>query len=99
MSSDPRVHTIESDVLDDKVTGIAVEMSVQIAEKAIAYEVLVSSTVKDLVAGSGIQFDERGDGLLRGVEGKWRLFAVVSGDEAVTVREAAHKTPIKAAHR
>ena len=71
------LHTGECDVIDDKVTGIAVEMSIQIAEKAKTDEVLVSSTVKDLVAGAGIQFDERGDGPLRGVEGKWRLFAVV----------------------
>jgi pimeloyl-ACP methyl ester carboxylesterase/class 3 adenylate cyclase len=93
------LHTGECDVIDDKLTGMAVEMSVRIAEKARTDEVLVSSTVKDLVAGSGIQFDSRGETLLRGNDGKLRLFAVVEGGEPFTVKKAAHKPPTKTAPR
>ena len=93
------LHTGECDVIDDKLTGMAVEMSVRIAEKAKTDEVLVSSTVKDLVAGSGIQFDSRGETLLRGNDGKLRLFAVGESDEPFTVKKAAHKQPTKTASR
>ena len=47
-----------------------------------AGDVLVSSTVKDLVAGSGIPFDDRGYATLKGIDGEWRLFAVVAADRA-----------------
>ena len=49
----------------------------RVAAAAGAGEVLVSSTVKDLVAGSGIEFDDRGDHQLKGVAGTWRFFAVL----------------------
>jgi TolB-like protein/pimeloyl-ACP methyl ester carboxylesterase/Tfp pilus assembly protein PilF/predicted Ser/Thr protein kinase len=78
------LHTGECDLIDDKITGLALEASARVAEKAQAGEVLVSSTVKDLVAGSGIQFKDHGVRLLRGVEGKWRLFAVVQSGELET---------------
>ena len=70
------LHTGECEVLDDKVTGIAVSIGARVAAEADAGEVLVSQTVKDLVAGSGLAFDERGVTTLRGVPGTWRLYAV-----------------------
>jgi len=63
--------------LDGKLSGIAVHTGARIAGAAQAGEVLVSSTVTDLVAGSGIEFDERGTHELKGVPGEWRLYAVV----------------------
>ena len=70
------LHTGECDMFDGKVGGIAAEIGVQVANAAAPDEVLVSSTVKDLVAGSGIKFDDRGAHKLTGVPGDWRLFAV-----------------------
>jgi pimeloyl-ACP methyl ester carboxylesterase len=70
------VHTGECEVLDDKLSGLAVHIGARVAGQARAGEVLVSSTVKDLVAGSGLDFEDRGLATLKGVEGEWRLFAV-----------------------
>lgn len=70
------VHTGECEVLDEKVGGIAVHIAARVAAEASTGEVLVSHTVKDLVAGSGIEFDDRGVAELKGVPGEWRLFAV-----------------------
>ena len=70
------LHTGECEVVDGKVAGIAVHTGARVASHARAGEVLVSSTVKDLVAGSGIAFEERGERDLKGVPGEWRLFAV-----------------------
>ena len=70
------LHTGECEWIDQKVGGIAVNIGARVASEAGAGEVLVSSTVKDLVAGSGIQFAERGVAELKGVPGEWRLFAV-----------------------
>jgi class 3 adenylate cyclase len=70
------VHTGECEVLDGKVAGIAVSIGARVAARAAAGEVLVSQTVKDLVAGSGISFEDRGAAELKGVPGEWRLFAV-----------------------
>ena len=70
------LHTGECEIADGNVTGIAVHTGARVAEQALADEVLVSSTVKDLVAGSGITFKERGIGELKGIPGEWRLFAV-----------------------
>lgn len=70
------IHTGECEVLDGRVSGIAVHVGARIAAAAGPSELLVSSTVKDLVAGSGIAFDDRGTHVLRGVPGDWRLFAV-----------------------
>ena len=72
------LHTGECERIDQKVGGIAVNIGARVASQAGAGEVLVSSTVKDLVAGSGIQFRERGVAELKGVPGEWRLFAVES---------------------
>ena len=70
------VHTGECELQDGKVTGIAVSIGARVAAAASPGEVLVSGTVKDLVAGSGIEFDERGAHELKGVPGEWRLYAV-----------------------
>ena len=70
------LHTGECEVIGDKVGGIAVHIGARVASLARAGEVLVSSTVKDLVAGSGISFEDRGTQTLKGVPGEWRLFAV-----------------------
>ena len=69
------LHTGECDVMKDRVGGPAVELATQITTQATIGEVLVTSTVKDLVAGSGIRFSERGATTL-GKLGEWRLSAV-----------------------
>lgn len=69
------LHTGECDVVEGGVGGVAVETGKQVAAHCNVNEVLVSSTVKDLVAGSGIRFEERGLHSLKGA-GEWRLFAV-----------------------
>jgi class 3 adenylate cyclase/esterase/lipase len=72
------LHTGECEVTGSKVSGIAVHTGARIAAAAQPQEVLASATVRDLVAGSGIQFDDRGSHVLKGVPGDWRLFAVTS---------------------
>jgi class 3 adenylate cyclase len=72
------LHTGECEVLDGKVAGIAVAIGARVSAQAAAGEVLVSQTVKDLVAGSGIGFNDRGLAELKGVPGQWRLYAVNS---------------------
>jgi pimeloyl-ACP methyl ester carboxylesterase/DNA-binding winged helix-turn-helix (wHTH) protein/class 3 adenylate cyclase len=72
------LHTGECEIVDGHVAGAAAQMCVCVANEAEAGEILVSSTVKDLVAGSGIQFEERGVHMLSGC-GEWRLFAVAKG--------------------
>jgi class 3 adenylate cyclase len=62
--------------VDRKVGGIAVHIGARVAKEAQPGEVLVSSTVKDLVAGSGLRFRERGTAALKGVPEEWRLYAV-----------------------
>jgi class 3 adenylate cyclase len=70
------LHTGECEISDGKVSGIAVHIGARVAARAEAGEVLVSRTVKDLVAGSGLQFEERGIAELKGVPGEWSLYAV-----------------------
>ena len=70
------LHTGECELMGDDVGGIAVHIGARVVGEAGAGEVLVSSTVKDLVAGSGIRFADRGLRTLKGVPGEWRLFAV-----------------------
>jgi class 3 adenylate cyclase len=72
------VHTGECELQEGKVAGIAVNIGARVAALAAPNEVLVSSTVKDLVAGSGIEFAERGEHELKGVPGLWRLYAVAA---------------------
>ena len=70
------LHTGECELVAGKVGGLAVSIGARIAAEAQPGEVLVSSTVKDLVAGSDLEFEERGVAELKGVPGEWRLFAV-----------------------
>ena len=70
------LHTGEFEVSDGKIVGIAVSIGARISSLASPGEVLVSSTVKDLVAGSGLRFDDRGEHQLKGVAEAWHLFAL-----------------------
>jgi class 3 adenylate cyclase len=71
------LHTGECEVIENNVGGIAVHTAARVATLAGPGEVLVSHTVKDLVAGSGIRFEPRGTHALRGVPGEWPLFAAI----------------------
>lgn len=71
-------HTGECERIGAKLGGIAVHIGARVASHAGDGEILVSSTVKDLVAGSGLQFEDRGTHALKGISGEWRLFAVAS---------------------
>jgi class 3 adenylate cyclase len=71
------LHTGECELIDGKIAGIAVHTGARIAAKARRGEVLVSSTVKDLVAGSGLRFADCGTHDLAGIPGEWRLYSVV----------------------
>jgi class 3 adenylate cyclase len=70
------VHTGECELAGGKLRGIAVHIGARVAAEAAPGEVLVSSTVRDLVAGSGLRFAERGTFGLKGVPGEWRLYAL-----------------------
>jgi class 3 adenylate cyclase len=70
------LHTGECEVIGDDVGGIAVHIGARVTSAANPDEVLVSSTVRDLVAGSGIKFTDRGMHTFKGVSDEWRLFAV-----------------------
>ena len=70
------VHSGECELRGDDVGGIAVHIGARVMAEAGPGEVLTSSTVKDLVVGSGIGFADRGSASLKGVPGEWRLFAV-----------------------
>jgi len=73
------LHTGECEIVGDKVSGIALHVAARVAAAARPGEVFVSRTVRDLVAGSGIAFEERGPYALEGVSGEWHLFAVDRG--------------------
>jgi len=73
------LHTGECELLEGKVGGIAVHIGARVAKEAEPGQVLVSSTVKDLVAGSGLRFREHGTATLKGVPEEWRLYAVETG--------------------
>lgn len=70
------LHTDECERIDEKLGGIAVNIGARVAGEAAGGEVLVSRTVRDLVAGSGIEFEDRGAADLKGIPGSWELFAV-----------------------
>ena len=70
------VHTGEIEVQPDDIGGLGVHIGARVSALASGGEVLVSSTVKDLVVGSGLGFEDRGTHVLKGVPGEWRLFAV-----------------------
>lgn len=73
------LHTGECELAGDKIGGVAVHLGARVGAGAGAGEVLVSRTVKDLVAGSGIRFESRGSHVLKGIPGEWELFAVEAG--------------------
>jgi DNA-binding CsgD family transcriptional regulator len=85
------LHTGECELIGDKVGGLAVHIGARVAAEAEAGEVLVSQTVRDLVAGSAIGFMERGPRSLRGVPGEWRLFAV---DRATVARDSGRRNGV-----
>jgi class 3 adenylate cyclase len=71
------LHTGECEVIGGKVGGIAVHTGARVAAQAAPGEVLVSGTVRDLIAGSGIELEDRGVHTLKGIPGEWQLLAVV----------------------
>src|SRR5205085_10230640 len=72
------LHTGEIELIENDVGGIAVHIGARVSTLAEPGEVLVSGTVKDLVVGSGIQFEDRGERELKGVPGSWRLWAAMA---------------------
>ena len=84
----------ECEAIGDDIGGLAVHIGARVAASAGPGEVLVSSTVKDLVVGSGLRFDDRGEHELKGVPGPWRLYALADGaaDAQTVDAAAAHMT-------
>lgn len=72
------LHTGECELLGDDIGGVAVHIAARVSGEAGASEVLVSRTVKDLIAGSGIELTDRGEHALKGIPDEWRLYAVAS---------------------
>jgi len=72
------IHTGEIEVRGSEIAGIAVHLAQRVSSVAQPGEVLVTRTVVDLVAGSGIDFDDRGEHELKGIPAPWRLFAVTA---------------------
>jgi class 3 adenylate cyclase len=85
------VHTGECELHDGKVAGLAVSIGARVGAAAGAGEVLVSQTVKDLVAGTGLLLEDRGERELKGVPGTWRLYAATeaAGDVVAASRRPA----------
>jgi class 3 adenylate cyclase len=71
------LHTGEIEVVGEDIAGLAVHIAQRVQGLARPGEVLVSSAMKDLVAGSGLEFEDRGEHTLKGVPGVWRVFAVL----------------------
>jgi DNA-binding NarL/FixJ family response regulator len=96
------LHTGECEVRNDQVSGVAVPVAAWIATQAAPGEILVSSTVKDLVAGAGLRFADRGSRSLVGMPGDWRLFAVLPGGSEETERSLEttnHAGPLRSMPR
>ena len=74
------LHTGECETVGEKLSGLAVNIGARVSAQAEPGEVLVTSTVKDLVAGSGIGFQDRGLHTLKGVPGEWRLYSAIDAD-------------------
>jgi class 3 adenylate cyclase len=89
------LHTGECEVREDDIGGIAVHIGARIAALAKGREVLVSSTVKDLVNGSGIVFQDLGTHALKGVPGEWRLFSPIGEYESIDDHLAALRRPVQ----
>jgi class 3 adenylate cyclase/pimeloyl-ACP methyl ester carboxylesterase len=79
------IHTGECELIDGKVGGIAVSIGARVAANAGPSEVLVSQTVRDLVAGSGLAFEDAGEHELKGVPDRWRLYRVVHGTPGMAI--------------
>jgi class 3 adenylate cyclase/streptogramin lyase len=88
------IHTGEAERAGAKVGGIAVVIAARVMAMASSEEVLVSSTVRDLVAGSGLEFDDRGTHELKGVPGEWRVYALRRETRVPTDADAAHQAAI-----
>jgi len=73
------VHTGECELIGADIGGLAVHIGARVGSLASAGEVLVSGTVKDLVVGSDMHFDDRGEHELKGVPGRWRVYALADG--------------------
>ena len=73
------IHVGECELHENKVAGVAVNIGARVAASAAANEILVSQTVRDLVAGTGITFEDRGARDLKGIPGTWQLFAATPG--------------------
>ena len=71
------LHTGEVETMDSKVGGMAVNIGARVGALAGASEVLVSNTVKDLVVGSDLRFEDAGEHQLKGVPDRWRLYRVI----------------------
>ena len=91
------IHTGECVPLPHDLTGIAVHIAARVERTADPGEVLVSSTVRDLVVGSGLEFADRGAHALKGVPGEWRLFAVAGDAEAGQSRAAVNAAAMPSA--
>jgi class 3 adenylate cyclase len=78
------IHTGECELVDGQLTGIAVHIAARVVARAGPGEILVSSTVKDLVAGSGLSFSDQGYHQLKGVPDSWRLFSVDQDEDLVS---------------
>jgi class 3 adenylate cyclase len=74
------IHTGECELIEGKAAGITVSIGARVAAIAGPSEVVVSQTVKDLVAGSGFAFDDRGEHDLKGIPDRWRLYRVALSD-------------------
>jgi pimeloyl-ACP methyl ester carboxylesterase/DNA-binding CsgD family transcriptional regulator len=92
------VHTGEVAIVGEEIAGVAVELAARVAAQAEAGQVLVSNTVKDLVVGSGLDFQPLGDRVFSGLPGEWRLFRLASGmsslRSAAPIREANTETRV-----
>ena len=94
------VHTGEIETIDQKVGGIAVNMGARVAALASASEVLVSQTVKDLTAGSGLEFEEAGEHELKGVPDRWRVYrAITDTSSSAHWHNDADRCPASRWHR
>ncbi len=91
------IHTGECEVLGERLAGIAVHIGARVAAQAAPGEVLVSRTVRDLVAGSGIDFHDRGSHELKGLPGEHQLFAVRHEDSRRPAAEPVWSDPVEAA--
>ena len=89
------LHTGECELRGDDIGGIAVHIGARIAALATAGEVLVSSTVKDLVNGSGIAFEDRGAHALKGVPGEWKVFAPVEEHDSILSAAPGDREPVQ----